>query len=159
MNLPHTSISHSSHETQQVGKELGGWLISEGIKNPTVILLAGSMGAGKTEFTKGIAEGLGVAGVVLSPTYTLAREYPFLCGGAPSLLIHADLWRLDSEEELKDIRLDALRTTRGVAVIEWSEKFPEALSKQLSQLQPFIVQVRIAYGETADQRIISMVRA
>lgn len=159
MNLPYTLTSHSSEETRQAGRELGTWLVTEGMNNPTVILLAGSMGAGKTEFTKGIAEGMGVSGAVLSPTYTLAREYPFLCKSVESLLVHADLWRMDSEEELKDIRLSALREKRGVAVIEWSEKFLEALSKQIKDLQPLIVQVHISYADAPDKRIISMVHA
>lgn len=157
MNLPHTVKSHSSEETRQAGKELGGWLISRGLKNPIVLLLSGSMGAGKTEFTKGVAEGLGIAEAVLSPTFTLAREYPFFCGGVSSLLIHADLWRLDSEEELKDVRLEALRKTQGVAVVEWSERFPDGLFKQLKDLHPFLVQVHLAFGETPDERTITMV--
>jgi tRNA threonylcarbamoyladenosine biosynthesis protein TsaE len=100
-------------ETRRLGEMLGA-LAGSGL----VLALTGDLGAGKTCFAQGLAKGLGVSEAVpvVSPTYTLANEYP---GRVP--LFHLDLYRLDGEEFAQS-GLDEYFYGDGVTVIEWAEK-------------------------------------
>src|SRR6202048_4345618 len=71
-----------------------------------LVILAGSLGAGKTTLVQGIGEGLGVRGPVTSPTFVIARVHPVVAGSGPAL-VHADAYRLGSISEVDDLDLDA----------------------------------------------------
>jgi len=90
-----------------------------------LLLLTGDLGAGKTTFTQGLGEGLGVRGPVTSPTFVIARVHPSLVGGPP--LVHVDAYRLGSIEEVDDLDLDA-SLAESVTVVEWGEGLVEELS-------------------------------
>jgi tRNA threonylcarbamoyladenosine biosynthesis protein TsaE len=110
-----TFITRSESETAAVGRELA-LTLSEG----AVVLLFGDLGAGKTAFVRGLAEGLGLEPAdVSSPTFTLIQEYR---GGRVPLL-HADLYRLDDPREIDDLGLDELGSG-AVLAIEWADKLP-----------------------------------
>lgn len=83
-----------------------------------LLVLTGPLGAGKTTFTRGLAEGLGVRGGVSSPTFVLARTHPSL-GDGPAL-IHVDAYRLPSAAELDDLGLDY---AAAVTVVEWGDGY------------------------------------
>jgi tRNA threonylcarbamoyladenosine biosynthesis protein TsaE len=103
--------TRSADETRTLGKMLG-----EGLTEGDIVALTGELGAGKTVFAKGIAEGLGVADEVVSPTFTLQRTYH-----GSRVLHHFDLYRIEDEEELAHIGFyDTLG--EGVCVIEWAER-------------------------------------
>lgn len=87
-----------------------------------VVVLAGSLGAGKTTFAQGFARGLGVRGPVTSPTFTLVRQYPCALGQ----LVHADVYRLDQLAEVADLGIAEL-VERGVALVEWGDVVTPAL--------------------------------
>jgi len=106
-------ISHSPEETSQIGRQ-----IAVQLRAGDVLALAGDLGAGKTQFVKGVADGMGVESEVTSPTFTLIHEYP---GRLP--LYHVDLYRLESEEEVLRIGIDDYMESDGVTVIEWADKF------------------------------------
>lgn len=89
-----------------------------------VLVLSGDLGAGKTTFTRGLGEALGVRGPVTSPTFVLARTHPNL-GDGPAL-VHVDAYRLDSALELDDLDIDF---ARSVVVVEWGEGLIEALAE------------------------------
>lgn len=82
--------------------------------------LEGPLGAGKTTLVKGIAEALGVAEPITSPTFTIVSEY---AGRLP--LYHVDLYRVGSHEEIELLGLEELLYGSGVSVVEWSDKAPE----------------------------------
>jgi len=105
--------SESEHETRTIAATLAADLTPG-----AVLLLSGDLGAGKTAFVRGLAEGLAIdPGEVTSPTFTLVHEYR----GGRLPLVHVDLYRLD-RAELDEIGLDQDLAARGVTAVEWSER-------------------------------------
>ncbi len=93
----------------------------------TLITLSGELGAGKTSFTQGMAQGLGVAGAVTSPTFVLEKIYPLY--NAPfAKLVHIDAYRLTGGDELRTLGFDELMGDAGnLIVLEWPEKVSDLL--------------------------------
>ena len=108
----------SPNETRALGRRL-----AEALQPGDVLLLHGNLGAGKSELTRGIAEGLGVAGPVTSPSFTILNVYDDGC--IP--LYHFDWYRLESAEELFEMGMDEYLGGDGVAVVEWPSQCPEAI--------------------------------
>jgi tRNA threonylcarbamoyladenosine biosynthesis protein TsaE len=96
-----------------------------------LVVLSGSLGAGKTTLTQGIGAGLGVRGPVTSPTFVIARQHPSLRGGPD--LVHADAYRLGSRAEVDDLDLDTDVAT-SVTVVEWGEGLVEDLAPSFLQI-------------------------
>jgi tRNA threonylcarbamoyladenosine biosynthesis protein TsaE len=110
-------ITHSAEETMALGRKLAPTL-----KNASMVILSGDLGAGKTTLVKGIAEGLEAASHedVTSPTFTLIHEYR----GPDVNLYHVDLYRIDTPRELDTLGLDELFSEEGnLVLLEWGEKF------------------------------------
>lgn len=104
----------SIEETARVGRELAASLAPG-----SVVVLSGELGAGKTAFVRGIAEGLGIdPAEVSSPTFTLIQEYR----GGRLTLFHIDLYRLQPRE-VDDLGLDELLGQGGVLAIEWPDRW------------------------------------
>ena len=110
--------THSADETQALGQKLASRLAPG-----DVIAYFGDLGAGKTAFTRGLAQGLGITDPVTSPTYTIVNEY--LSGRIP--LFHFDMYRLGSSDELFDIGWEDYLSRGGVCAVEWSENVEDAL--------------------------------
>lgn len=108
-------ISNSEDETRKIAKE-----IAERLQADDVILFSGEMGAGKTAFTKGLAEYFGTDEEVSSPTFALVHEYP---GRIP--IFHFDLYRISGFDDLYAIGFFDYLDRGGICVIEWSENVPE----------------------------------
>ncbi len=99
-----------------------GRKLAERLPPGAVVLLFGNLGAGKTAFVRGLAEGLGASpGEVTSPTFTLIQEY-----AGPTPLYHVDLYRL-TPAEADDLGLDELVAGDGVVAIEWADRLPRAI--------------------------------
>ncbi|HZS78895.1 MAG TPA: tRNA (adenosine(37)-N6)-threonylcarbamoyltransferase complex ATPase subunit type 1 TsaE [Ktedonobacteraceae bacterium] len=113
------SISHSAAQTQRLGMRLG-----ELVRGGDLILLSGQLGTGKTTFTQGLAQGMGITDVINSPTFTLLKEYaaPRLNGKRGLPLYHFDLYRLDNPEEIFDLGFEDYFYGNGVCVVEWADK-------------------------------------
>ena len=110
--------THSADETQALGQKLASRLAPG-----DVIAYFGDLGAGKTAFTRGLAQGLGITDPVTRPTYTIVNEY--LSGRIP--LFHFDMYRLSSSDELFDIGWEDYLSRGGVCAVEWSENVEDAL--------------------------------
>ena len=111
-----------------------------------VIGLSGELGAGKTQFVKGLARGLGITARVHSPTFALFHEYP--SGRLP--LAHLDLYRLDTPEQIIAAGLEEyLRRPNGVTVVEWCERWPELNPN--SEIRNPKSQARLIRFETLDE--------
>jgi len=103
-----------------LGRQLAGLL-----RAGDLVVLSGSLGAGKTTLTQGIGAGLDVRGPITSPTFVIARVHPSLAAGPD--LVHADAYRLGSRAEVDDLDLDADLAT-SVTVVEWGEGLVEDLA-------------------------------
>ncbi len=113
-----TCVTHSPEETAHLAGTIGK-IIREG----TVICLDGELGVGKTLFVRALARTLGVESDVTSPTFNLMNIYDAACP-----IVHFDLYRITSEEELEDIGFyEYAEATEGIVLIEWAEKFPDAM--------------------------------
>jgi tRNA threonylcarbamoyladenosine biosynthesis protein TsaE len=131
-----TTVTNSEAETAAVGREMATTLNAG-----AVVLLQGDLGAGKTAFVRGIAEGLGIApGEVTSPTFTLVQEHR----GGRLPLYHVDLYRLQARE-VDDLGLDEMTLEGGVTAIEWPERLPRPFGGAIT--------VHLEHGE-GDQRLI-----
>jgi tRNA threonylcarbamoyladenosine biosynthesis protein TsaE len=113
--------SNSAAETEEAGMRL-----ARELRAGDVLALVGDLGSGKTQLVKGIARGLGSSASVTSPTFTLVHEYP----GGQLPLYHFDFYRLEDVDALRTIGFDEYVFGDGVAVIEWADKFPDAIPPQ-----------------------------
>ena len=112
--VPSQHRTESEKETRALGERFAATLAGG-----EIVLLCGDLGAGKTQFTKGVARGLGVAAEVLSPTFTLAARYE---GRLP--LVHYDLYRLREARELREIGWLEADDPNEVAIVEWGDRVP-----------------------------------
>jgi len=115
-----TLCTRSPAQTMDFGRALAP-LLAPG----DVILLSGDLGAGKTQLTKGVAEGLGVAEPVTSPTFNILLVHE---GRVP--LYHFDLYRLEQASELEDLDYFGTLEADGVSIVEWGDRFAEAAPPQ-----------------------------
>lgn len=120
-----TFISHSPADTEALGEQFG-----RAAQSGLVIALSGDLGAGKTQFVKGLARGLGITGRVHSPTFTLVNEY----GGGRLKLFHLDLYRLETAAQILSAGIEEFLSPDGVSVIEWAERLGEHSTSHLRKV-------------------------
>lgn len=109
--------SNSRKETENIAKAF-----AKTLKSGDVVCINGDLGAGKTAFTKGIADGIGVKDAVSSPTFTIVNCYS---GEIP--LYHFDVYRIADSEEMYDVGFDEYVGGNGVCVIEWADIISDIL--------------------------------
>lgn len=124
-------------DTREFGKEL-----AKKLKPGDVVALIGDLGTGKTTLTKSIAEGLGITGMITSPTFTIVQEYTE--GRLP--LYHFDVYRLNGPEEMYELGYEEYFFGQGVCVVEWADQIMEFIPEGS-------IVIRIEYGEKEDERI------
>lgn len=134
-----TLTTTSPDETLALGRRLAPLLTAGDI-----VLLSGRLGAGKTLFVTGVAEGLGIAERVTSPTFVISRIYR----GGFLTLVHADVYRLGSLAEFEDLELPD-DGTDGVVMIEWGEAISESIGND---------HLAIDIDFDGEDRIISLVQ-
>lgn len=111
-------VTKSEIETHALAEK-----IARTLSGGEAILLSGTLGAGKTTFTKGLAKALGVQKTVVSPTFTIIKEYK----GTSLMLYHIDMYRIEDEDEIYELGIEELYQKDSVTVIEWNkmEELPE----------------------------------
>ena len=135
-------ISNSAAETEAIGAEF-----AKTLTGGAVIAMYGDLGAGKTAFVRGMARGMGLDCRVSSPTFTIVNEYL-----GDRELIHFDMYRLQSADELFDIGWEDYLARNGVCAVEWSENVDDALDEDA-------IRVDIRRGDNDNQRNISLTNA
>ncbi len=130
-------ISTSPQATQALAAALAGRL-----RSGDVILLRGDLGAGKTEFVKGLAQRLAATEPVTSPTFSLLNVYQ-----GSMAIYHFDLYRLQYPEELAGIGFDEFAYGNGLTIVEWADRFPAEMPEE------YIV-VEIFTGAAVSERVI-----
>ena len=129
----------SAEETRAVGRAVASLLVPG-----DVVSLTGDLGAGKTTFVQGAAAELGVGEPVLSPTFTLVREYR---GDSP--IYHLDVYRLERLQEVLDLGFEEILDRGGLVFVEWGDAI-EAL------LPEAYLQIELRVPEHGDGRLLSV---
>ena len=133
-------ITHGAEETRAVGKRL-----AERLQGGEVIAFTGDLGAGKTAFVSGLAEGLGIKDRVTSPTFTIVNEYE----GGRLPLFHFDMYRLADADELFQIGWEDYLARGGICAVEWSENVSDAIEGDA-------IRISIVNGKQETDRIIDI---
>ncbi len=129
-------IIKNEMETAAFGMDLG-----RRVCPGTVIALTGDLGAGKTTLTKAIAQGLGIADMITSPTFTLVKEY----GSGRLPLYHFDVYRIGDVDEMYELGYEEYFYGNGVCVVEWADLIEELLPENA-------VRIQIEYGGKEGER-------
>lgn len=132
-------VCPTAEETRQVGRAL-----AEILTGGDVVSLTGDLGAGKTTFVQGAADGLGVGEPVLSPTFTLVREYE---GRLP--VTHMDVYRLDRIQDVLDLGFEELMDPGGILFLEWGDAIESLLPESY-------LEVELVLAGESEQRSVRM---
>ena len=137
-----TYESNSPEETFEIAKKIG-----EKISPGSVLALEGDLGAGKTLFTQGVAEGLGVTEPVVSPTFTILQVYD----SGRCTLYHYDVYRIEDPYEMEEVGFDDFIFSDAVSIIEWPERISEIMPDHYTR-----VKITRIPGEDPDRRLIEI---
>jgi tRNA threonylcarbamoyladenosine biosynthesis protein TsaE len=133
------ALTRSTEETLELAATIG-----ELLRAGDVLSLVGDLGAGKTVFARGVARALGVTEPVVSPSFTIVREYD---GRMP--LVHVDVYRIDTVQELHDLGFEELVRDDAVTLVEWGDMIDGLLPRDR-------LDVRLALGATDDERVVEI---
>jgi tRNA threonylcarbamoyladenosine biosynthesis protein TsaE len=137
--------------TPEAMGELGG-LIAAQLRAGDLVALNGELGAGKTTFTRGLGEHLGVRGAVTSPTFVLARTHPRNDGGTP--LVHVDAYRLNGPADLDDLDIDF---EHSIVVVEWAAGMLEGITEDWLEISIVRPIGGVATEDGVEPRTVSIV--
>jgi tRNA threonylcarbamoyl adenosine modification protein YjeE len=132
-------ISSSEEETQKIAQEIWQKNYTDMHHQSVIFALQGELGAGKTQFVKGLAKALGIGENVNSPTFVIVKEYKY----AQGKLFHLDTWRLEKGEELIALGLEEMLGGSNVVAIEWLQKVRGILEKLAREKRAKVVWVTI----------------
>jgi tRNA threonylcarbamoyladenosine biosynthesis protein TsaE len=133
------AVTRSTDETLELARAVG-----ELLRPGDVVSLVGELGAGKTVFARGVARALGVTELVVSPTFTIVREYE---GRVP--LVHVDVYRIDAVQEMHDLGFEEVVRDDAVTLVEWGDKIDGLLPGDR-------LDVRLAPGGAEDERVVEI---
>ena len=133
------AVTRSTDETLELARAVG-----ELLRPGDVVSLVGELGAGKTVFARGVASALGVTELVVSPTFTIVREYE---GRVP--LVHVDVYRIDAVQELHDLGFEEVVRDDAVTIVEWGDMIDGLLPGDR-------LDVRLTPGAADDERVVEI---
>lgn len=145
-------ITNSAEETVEFAKHFTKKYLSP--DTPTIIALSGELGAGKTQFAKGVGDVLNVKDIVNSPTYTIINEYPYIHNGKKKVLAHMDTWRLEDNELDKSGLVEHIENG-DIVLIEWADKFYQEIQALCDNMNVKMYKVVIKYI-SIDQRSVEI---
>jgi L-threonylcarbamoyladenylate synthase len=137
-------VIKSDVEMQEAGLELISKHKNLLKDNCLLIMFNAELGAGKTQFVKGVAKAVGIKNNINSPTFILIKEYPFENNETKGELIHIDAWRLESLEELRKLELEDYIKIGNILAVEWAGKAQEYL-ESISDSNVIKIYVEINY--------------
>ena len=137
--------TNSDQETQNFGSMVMLRYLENVTERPIVFLLRGELGAGKTQFAKGIARTLRIKSIIKSPTFALVHEYPFNNNSQACSLVHIDTWRISTPAEIDALRLKSYFKKNTVVVIEWADKFFGTIFEQARKTNALILKVHFSH--------------
>jgi len=140
----------STEETISLGKEFTEKYLPK--DQHAVVALSGELGAGKTQFAKGVGQALDVKEIVNSPTYTIINEYEYIYKGKEKTLAHMDTWKLQ-EGELETSGLIQHLEQGNIVLIEWADKFYQEISALCDNMNIPIYKVSIKYISLKERKI------
>lgn len=143
-------VTKNTQETIDLGKTFTKKYLLE--NKPVVIALSGELGAGKTQFAKGVGEELGVKEIINSPTYTIINEYPYMYNGKEKILAHMDTWKLE-DHELESSGLIQHLEQGNIVLIEWADKFYQEISALCDNMNIPMYKVTIKYISLEERSI------
>ncbi len=117
----------------------------EPLDKPLVFFLMGELGAGKTQFSKGVAQKLGIKEMVKSPTFTILNEYNYEIGQRHGHFIHVDTWRVENIKDLESVGLNEYLIPGNIISIEWADKFLDDLREKIVKAGGKIINVVFTY--------------
>ena len=130
------------------------------LRSGDIVLLSGTLGAGKTTFVKGVAKGLGVSERVTSPTFIMVREHECANDLGITTLHHSDVYRVESLDEVLDLALGELVEDAGVALVEWGELAASIFGRDVMTIDFSVVdddtRILTVDGALADTRVSQM---
>ena len=134
-------------------KEKELWQKYESYKSKRAIVFAleGEMGAGKTQFTKGLARAMGITELVTSPTYSLENDYQI--PDSRFQLHHIDAWRLENSSDLGNLGFSDLIKNKSIVSIEWAERVADEIRR--FDDEAVIIWVKINSGKSENERLIN----
>ena len=141
-------VTKKPEQTTQMGESFTKEYLKE-LEGSVVVALSGELGAGKTQFTKGIGTGLEVEELVNSPTYTIINEYSY----DGKVLAHMDTWRLMDEEDLNRSGLIEHLEKGNIVVIEWADKFYQEIEQICRQRNIPMYKVTFKYISLKEREI------
>lgn len=139
-------LSRSEENTQNIAKELWQKYESFNGKRAIIYALEGQMGAGKTQFVKGLARAMGIKEKITSPSYDLLNTY--------KNLTHVDTWRMiNPNQELRDLDIKNLIHNKNIVALEWADRATEEIRNYSDDA--IIIWIKISYGKNINDRLIS----
>jgi tRNA threonylcarbamoyladenosine biosynthesis protein TsaE len=133
------AVTRSAEETRAFAGAVGGLL-----RPGDVVSVVGDLGAGKTVFARGVAGTLGITEPVVSPSFTIVREY-----GGRVPLVHVDVYRIDTIQELHDLGFEEVVRDDAITLVEWGDVIDALLPRER-------LDVRLATGADDDERIVEL---
>lgn len=140
--------THSTAETRQVARQF-----ADTLQRGDIVALVGDLGAGKTQFVKGVCEALSVSSPVASPTFVFLHRYLGSdVAGMDLLIYHLDLYRINSSAEILDLGYEELFFGKGICLVEWADRLGELLPEKR-------INVHLTLGATEEERDINISRS